>query len=195
MLADNKLALNAGWDEEIRKQSWLRQPGESARAYQAARIYFDLRGPRSLAAVAQKLCKSLTLIKRRSTRWDWVGRALAFDLYMDAAEIEATRLQAVEASQLWAKRDQQTRELKYDIGQKMRAKANAMLDFPLATVTKVDSKTGEVTIVKPARWSMGDTVRMSESAYRLIREAIRNEGSIDGGGDLRDETFTIKDYK
>jgi hypothetical protein len=156
-------------------QSWLRQRGESARAYHAARIYFALRAERSLAAVARKELKSVTLMKDWSARDGWVDRAQSFDLYMDTAEIEAVRLQAVEQATLRVKRQQQMRELQYEAAQRMLAKSRAMLDFPLATISKVATKTGEVTIVTPTGWSMGSVAPMLERAFRLATEAIRNE--------------------
>jgi len=60
-----------------------RQEGESKQAFEGFRIYRDLGAERSLQAVAQKLSKSTTLMKRWSAKHDWVNRANEFDREMD----------------------------------------------------------------------------------------------------------------
>lgn len=64
------------WDD-IRP--WDRQPGESAKAYQAFLTYRDQGEDRSIRTVAQVLNKSGALIGRWSGANDWVSRAAAWD--------------------------------------------------------------------------------------------------------------------
>lgn len=58
---------------------WDRQPGESAKAYQAFLTYRDQGEDRSIRTVAQVLNKSGALIGRWSGANDWVSRAAAWD--------------------------------------------------------------------------------------------------------------------
>lgn len=58
---------------------WERQKGESAQAYEAFSIYLGMGAERSLSAVAQKLSKSLPLIKRWSREKEWQERIRAYD--------------------------------------------------------------------------------------------------------------------
>ncbi|WP_195985365.1 hypothetical protein [Clostridium sp. D33t1_170424_F3] len=58
---------------------WERQPGESAKAYEAFASYRDFGAERSIQKVSQALSKSLTLIKRWSSEWNWVERSRAWD--------------------------------------------------------------------------------------------------------------------
>jgi hypothetical protein len=58
---------------------WFRQKGESRKAYEAFTVYRDLGAARSLAKVADRLGKSLELMKRWSSRHEWVDRAASFD--------------------------------------------------------------------------------------------------------------------
>lgn len=58
---------------------WERQPDESAKNYEAFKIYYEMGVDRSLRKVAEKLEKSETLMGRWSGQFDWVKRADAWD--------------------------------------------------------------------------------------------------------------------
>lgn len=87
-----------------------RLEGESSRAY-AARVEYVTAGPqRDLRTLAQKLDKSLTIIGRWSSHYDWVEHARRYDDTLagmvaqeaaDAyrADLEAHRKKAMEAGQ------------------------------------------------------------------------------------------------
>ena len=63
---------------------WERQPKESPPAFQAFVVYRDLGlGTRSNAKVARELGKSITLINRWSSRWNWVRRVEEYDAELD----------------------------------------------------------------------------------------------------------------
>lgn len=58
---------------------WERQKGESEKAYEAFAVYRDMGEKRTFTAVAEKLQKSCTLIRRWKDRWDWPERVRAYD--------------------------------------------------------------------------------------------------------------------
>lgn len=91
---------------------WERQPGESAKAFAAFAHYRDLGPGRSLRQTGADLPKSIQLLKRWSTRWDWRERAQAHDAEQDrtgrAAAAEAAR---EEAEQLRRRQLQDGRDL------------------------------------------------------------------------------------
>jgi transposase-like protein len=58
---------------------WEKRKNESAEAYEAAECYFGMGVKRSMSAVCEKLGKSLSLMKRWSSRHAWIARAIAFD--------------------------------------------------------------------------------------------------------------------
>lgn len=62
---------------------WERQPGESAKAYEAFSEYRDMGTSRSLAKVGQKLGKSKTMMDKWSKKHSWVNRAEQWDLEED----------------------------------------------------------------------------------------------------------------
>lgn len=68
--------------------------GETMTAYAAFTEYRDMGSERSLDAVRRKLGKSQALMERWSSRWQWVERAKAYDMHLDAIRV-AAREQAV----------------------------------------------------------------------------------------------------
>ena len=78
---------------------------ESAKAYAAARLYFEMRASRSLAAVARRLGKHVSQMERSSKRHDWVTRATAFDQHLDAEERKQFERDELADSQKWRQRE------------------------------------------------------------------------------------------
>lgn len=71
---------------------WEQQPGESAKAFEAFAIYRDMGVERSVRKVTQRLNKSLTLIGKWSSRYNWPERARAYDRDLDRqARAQAVR--------------------------------------------------------------------------------------------------------
>lgn len=68
---------------------------ESTPAWEAFTVYRDMRAERSHEAVGQKLGKSSALISRWSKRHEWVIRARAYDIAMDARLRHATEQDAI----------------------------------------------------------------------------------------------------
>lgn len=58
---------------------WEQQPGESGPAFEAFSTYRDLGPGRTVSAVAEKLRKSDSLLRRWKGKWDWQRRAAAYD--------------------------------------------------------------------------------------------------------------------
>src|SRR4051794_24945756 len=113
---------------------WDRQSGESAQAYEAARLYFDLGADRSLDKAYVRARGDQSGTKRAPGRWhqwsvqhSWSDRAAAYDAMLrtrEAAHREAA--QAAEA-ETWAKRRADEAEREWDFAQKLMEKAQTML--------------------------------------------------------------------
>ncbi len=73
------------------ENSWERQPGESAQAYEAFKIYCELGEERSTRAVGQKCIKSVSLILRWSSKWNWVDRARDYDNELRRQKLRAEK--------------------------------------------------------------------------------------------------------
>ena len=61
---------------------WERQEKESTKAYEAFVIYRDLGVGRTFKAVAEKLHKSYTIIRRWKEQWNWEKRATDWDNFI-----------------------------------------------------------------------------------------------------------------
>ena len=72
-------------------EPWERQPGESAKAFEAFVIYRDMGVDRSARRVAIQLSKSNTLIHRWSKDNKWIERVAAWDSEQDRIRREEQR--------------------------------------------------------------------------------------------------------
>jgi transposase len=169
--------------------AWNRRPGESAKAYEAARIYFEMRAARSLAGVAKNLGKSVSLVERWSTRWAWVDRATAFDAHLDRQEQVEFEREAKARKAKWRQRAEEGLDEKYELGQSFKNKAAKMVSFPLTSVVKEDGKT---TIHAP-KWTFKDAASLAKTGIRLSEEAIEN--ALGEVGSLVPEEYITEDYK
>ena len=82
------------------ERAWERQPNESAQAYEAFSIYLEQGADRSQREVAKKLGKSLTLISRWASKYEWVERCRQYDNHL----AEEARKKAVKDIQAMNKR-------------------------------------------------------------------------------------------
>lgn len=70
---------------------WLRQRGETHKAYEAFKIYCELGSGRSQRLVAERLGKSEQICSRWSARWSWVERSRQYDNELVRQDIEQAR--------------------------------------------------------------------------------------------------------
>src|SRR4051794_24723061 len=111
---------------------WDRLPGEGPEAFAAASAYFELGPARSLDAVGRKLGKSGSLLSRWSSRFGWVGRAAAYDDHLAAIRQAAHEAALAREAEKWERRRWAALEEVFQLGGRLRDKARAMLDQPVA---------------------------------------------------------------
>lgn len=73
------------------ENSWERQQGETAQAFEAFTLYCKMGDERSLGKVGKKLGKSATLIERWSSQWNWVNRCRDYDNEIRRQEMRADK--------------------------------------------------------------------------------------------------------
>jgi len=96
MTETHVLALNPKKDGT---NVWDRLEGEPEAAWDAFKEYRELApDERTVVAVARKMDKNESGLRRWSKRYQWAERARAFDGHLDTIEIDAILLERVEAS-------------------------------------------------------------------------------------------------
>ena len=112
-------------------QPWLRQPNESAQAYAAFCVYRDLGADRSFVAASQRCGKSVSILSRWSSRWNWVSRVQAYDAYLAIITEEERQKALKEEAGKWAKRQLEEREREWDHALLLYQKASVFLQQPV----------------------------------------------------------------
>jgi len=130
---------------------WDRQPGETARAWEAFTTYRDDGPARSLRRTADRLGKSHSLIEGWSVRWAWVSRCAAWDE-------DQERARAVELAQ--ARRDATRRHV----------------DLATAALERVATALEDLD---PEALAPSDLIRWLDIAVRVERQALGMPDRID----------------
>ena len=105
-----------------------KQPRESAKAFAAFSLYLSLGPERSLATVAQKLHKSVTIFGRWSAKFGWQERVAAHAAHLALVEREAIEASARSKAAEWEKRETQLRETEWAMHERAIAAAKRGLD-------------------------------------------------------------------
>jgi hypothetical protein len=100
------------------KRAFEQLPKESEKAYGAFSLYLSMGPERSLAAVGQKLGKSVGLLERWSRKYDWAARVQAYAAHMAVVEREATEALARSKAAEWLKRTEEVREREWEMHEK-----------------------------------------------------------------------------
>lgn len=167
-----------------KQQKWDRRIdlGEGPKSYALFKEYLSLEH-RSCPAVAEKTGKNLNTISQMAHNHQWAKRAKAFDFHLHNLEQKAIENKVKSESVIWIEREYNHKHNAYELGMKLRAKVDEMLNFPL-TETIVNSFT-EVTIEggqkvqipttiihKPVRWTMKDIKGFAEASDQMIRLSL-----------------------
>ncbi len=134
---------------------WEKQKGESKQAFEAFTIYRDLGGKRSLQKVANELSKSHTLMKKWSSRWNWVERAAAWEEELD----RQNRLAQIEGRKEMAKRHiNEAMLFQQKVLERMR-------ELKSSELTPNDMARWFETAVKIERLSRGETTEITKQEH------------------------------
>lgn len=156
-------------------------PPETIHAHQALLDYYAMGLSRSLEKLESRyrdLAKQglmppsvkLQRMKEWSARYRWQERIGRAQFIANEGERQAQEQQ-------WAERRAVIRDQGWAMAQKLLARAEAMLEHPLTeTVTDKPTTTpeGQViqrVVVKPAKWTMADVVRVADTAIEMARLA------------------------
>jgi hypothetical protein len=114
------------------------QPRESDKAFAAFSLYLSEGPQRSLAAVAQKLNKSVTMLGRWSAKFDWSARVQAHAAHLAIVEREATEALTRGKAAQWVTRQEEHREEEW----KMRSELIELAREAIARWKKAPQRCG-----------------------------------------------------
>ena len=148
-----------------------KQEQESEKAFAAFSLYLSLGPQRALREVARKLDKSLTVIGRWSSKFDWPARVAAHSAHLAIVEREAIEAVARGKAAEWSSREQKLRETEWA----MHEAAIAAAKKGLAAYMERDKVYA----------NLADIARMLEIASKLGRLATGlGDGEGRNGNDL-----------
>jgi hypothetical protein len=156
-------------------------PGESARAFEAYRVYLELGSRRRYAAVARQVGASLRTVKRWAGDFDWRGRVRACAAQGVACYIEAQATRQREEFVDAAARDQAFRDRQYAV-------AEAMLDAAERFLELLDDDDRD-------QMTFGDACKALEVAARVGQQASgrNNDDASASARGLRDQLAGLLD--
>lgn len=153
----------------LEPEPWERQLNESPQAFEAFACYRDMGAARSTAKVSRKLCKSVSLMNRWSSEYDWVKRVAAWDAEKDRVARESQLKDIVEMRQRHAA-----------IAKKM-----------------MDTADNALNNIRPDEVSTNEIARLVEIASKLERISRGDVGDVieerDGGDAIPSVQIYIPD--
>lgn len=150
--------------------TWRQRKNESAKAYEAAKLYFELGAERGIEEVARRLHKSRTIIARWSSRHAWVERARDYDAHIAVIQqIAIDKVRETEARK-WAERESQIKEDGWELFLACKKKAQEMLLFPVSR--KQIAQDGKQTVIEPAEWNFNTARLMADTAVKIGRLTV-----------------------
>lgn len=117
---------------------WERQPGESAKAFEAFRVYRDAGPDRSVVGTCRR-ARRRPGAAQADGRWktwrakhNWESRAAAYDTHFAAIEQQAKEKERGKRATEMEQRRQQAQDDAWALSEQMRAKIQQMLKVPVA---------------------------------------------------------------
>lgn len=148
-----------------------RLPEEPEHAHRALLDYEAMGDARTLDALAAIYrgrtetvpTRQSSTLKKWSGQWNWQERLAA------AYDARVARERAAREA-VWAQRREQVRDQSWELADKIRARAQELLEQSFLEEATVKRGGAEVTVLKP-RWSMRDIATLAETYDKLARLA------------------------
>lgn len=119
------------------KKAWFKQPGETAKAFEAFMVFLMLGKDRTLGDTAKSLGKSYTAIARWSRQWHWAIRAGAYEEHYMLLRLESAE---ADRDAMYVKQRSMANSALDLVGAKMAAMLDAVVEGKLdSDVLKSDA--------------------------------------------------------
>lgn len=163
-------------------RAWERQDRESAKAFEAFKIYRDLGSERSLVRACELYYGSranLAQIRVWSSKFDWVERVRAHDAWLEMIRREAVEQHERNQASDTAARMARIRERYFEGLEQATEQWLEMIAYPVTRVIKeeVDEETGVKTVViAPAKWSKHTVTEYANMFAQALADEAISEG-------------------
>lgn len=119
-----------------KRNPWDRftEKGESFAAHELFLVFLSFGDTRTLAQVTEKTGRTLKLVQALSAKFHWVRRAKAYDLHLRKISEQAIENRSKQEALIWADRDLEHRNNTWSLADRLKAKLEEMLEFPLYEV-------------------------------------------------------------
>jgi hypothetical protein len=176
-------------DDHYRAFPTSRMKGETAVAFQAFKAYLDLGDTRTIVRLSQSLNKSTALLGVWSSRWCWQKRLITHEHEVAEAQRRVEAQAALDHARERIARRSQVEDTLWDLGAKLKEKAEAMLAFPVSKQQEIMTPEGKKLLINPGKWTFGDVVRMvavikDVSTFAAGMPSVRHEFTGKDGGPI-----------
>lgn len=153
---------------------WDRRPDETARAHDAFLRYCQLGSSRSLESTRQSLGRVsgyVRVLEEWSSKYDWVGRARAWDAHRVAESQKGIDAATREAGIDWIKRRDQLQQRVWDAADLLFRRATEFANLPTVRVTKdIDGRPVKIEPIDVT--GLRQAASVLETATRMARDSV-----------------------
>lgn len=199
-------------------ESWYRQPGETARSYNAFKVYrgeqmageLSAPGIRNLRKLSERIGISYGVLMNWSSQFKWRARALDFDNFIDHNEKAELEHMAREVGRRFRRLRIQEADALYELVGIIRAKVREMDDAAKERLWRTKSTDDEVVseetsedgmtkttilrrvVIEPAGWRVRDIALMAMQSTRLADMMFQLALGPEGGTGAPDEESEVE---
>jgi len=169
---------------EVTNKVWLRQEGETEKAFTGFQLYLELGADRSVLKAYRlytgriEAQQSNGTFSTWATQNNWVARALAYDQWCGSIDNDRYEQSAAKEQSKLAKRRAAANDTAWEMAKLLIEKAKMILKVPILQQTieseETDDKGNVVKVVKiimPAKFKVADAALMVKVADNLARLA------------------------
>lgn len=131
-------------------KEWDKLKGETGKAFVAFQRYLAHGNKRTTSTVATELGKSEQMICRWCQKYDWVGRASAYDGHYEIIRREAVEAVTKSMAMDWVKRQEQHRQDEWTFRTKLIELAGVAIDRWISEARRTGSLEGIARILEMA---------------------------------------------
>lgn len=176
-------------------RAWEPEPGESAKAFRAFKLYRDMGSERSLARTAETYYGSrsnLAQIRVWSSKFHWVARVRAYDAWLEMVANDAIERYQQEKATEFAARQARIREKWLEAAEVVADNMLTMAQYPLTkkkVIERYEDGKEKTVHLQPVRWSKTTLAHLNQVLISVLMPGAVDDGEDDDGMTDMDRTI------